>query len=303
MTTTATTTALASRDAPGVFIATPRGEVHVVIDGDPSWPAVATLHGLPGSARDFRVLGGHLAAAGVCTVRIDAPGFGRTPAHGTLARTPADRAALVVDVMKARGHRRFAVVAHSFGGSAALACAGLWPDTVTALALVSTMGVTRHRGLQVPPAVTGALGRLTRLPVVGGRALSTLQAAYARAGVRRERPVDAEGLWAETQVIGAVDFADLRLLAARVRCPTLISAADDDPLVQRDVGFALAAALSQAPLVTHRRQQQGGHFLQRSDAPAVAAWLAAVLRPPSTPPATTVTTVTTATTRRRATRG
>jgi pimeloyl-ACP methyl ester carboxylesterase len=265
-------------DTPGVFVSTPRGDVHVVVDGDPAWPAVATIHGLPGSARDFRVLAGHLAAAGVCTVRIDAPGFGRTPPHGALAKTPAERAALVVDVMRARGHRRFAVVAHSFGGSAALACAGLWPDAVSALALVSTMGVTRHRGLQLPPSVTGALGQLVRAPVVGERAFATLKAAYDRAGVRRERPVDADGLWAETQVIGALDFADLRLLAARVRCPTLVVGGDDDALVQRDVGFALAAALSSSSLVSHRRLRGGGHFLQKSDAAAVAHWLADRLR-------------------------
>jgi pimeloyl-ACP methyl ester carboxylesterase len=269
----ATSTALSSADAPGIFVPTRHGEVHVVVDGDPSWPAVATLHGLPGSARDFRVLGGLLAARGVCTVRIDAPGFGRSPAHGTLARTPADRAALVVDVMRARGHERFGLVAHSFGGSAALAAAALWPDVVRALALVCTMGVTRHRGLQLPHELNGALGALLKAPVIGPRAVATLQAAYERAGVRRDKPVDADGLYAETQVIGAVDFADLRACAARVRCPTLVVGADDDPLVQREVSFALVAALTAAPLVGHRRLRQGGHFLQKHDARALAGWM------------------------------
>lgn len=281
-TATTTTTALSSADAPGVFVRTKQGEVHVVVDGDPSWPAVATVHGLPGSARDFRVLGRLLAARSVCTVRIDAPGFGRTPAHGTLAKTPAERAALVVDVMRARGHGRFGVVAHSFGGSAALACAALYPDVVTTLALVCTMGVTRHRGLQLPHELTGALGALVKAPVVGPRAFATLKAAYERAGVRREKPVDEEGLYAETQVIGSIDFADLRGFAARVACPTLVVGADDDPLVQRAVGFALAASLTNAPLVSHRRKKTGGHFLQKHDADAVAVWLADRLD--STPP-------------------
>jgi pimeloyl-ACP methyl ester carboxylesterase len=273
-TTSSTTTSLASGDAPGVFVRTRHGEVHVVVDGDPSWPAVATLHGLPGGARDFRVLGGLLAARGVCTVRIDAPGFGRTPQFQTPPRTPAERAAVVVDVMRARGHARFGVVAHSFGGSAALACAALWPDVVTTLAMVCAMGVTRHRGLQLPHELTGALGALVKAPVVGPRALSLVQAAYERAGVRREKPVDAAGLYDETQVIGSIDFADLRAFAARVTCPTLVVGADDDPLVQRAVGFALVQALRHAPLVSHRRLQTGGHFLQRHDASAVAVWLA-----------------------------
>jgi carboxylesterase len=276
--TTTTTTALSSGDAPGVFVRTAAGEIHVVVDGDPSWPAVATIHGLPGSARDFRALGRLLIDQKVCTVRIDAPGFGRSPRHGVLAKTPAERAAVVVDVMRARGHGRFGVVAHSFGGSAALACAALWPDVVSTLALVCTMGVTRHRGLQLPHGITGALGAMVRAPVIGDRAFAALKAAYDRAGVRREKPVDKEGLYAETQVIGSIDFADLRNLAARVACPTLVASADDDPLVQREVGMALAAALSSAPLVSHRRLTTGGHFLQKHDAAAVAAWVGDRLR-------------------------
>jgi pimeloyl-ACP methyl ester carboxylesterase len=278
-TTSNMTTALSSTDRPGVFVRTRFGDVHVVVDGDPSWPAVATLHGLPGSARDFRALGALLAAASVCTVRIDAPGFGRSPPSSTLQKTPSERAGVVLDVMRARGHTRFGVVAHSFGGSAALACAALAPDVVACLALVCTMGVTRHRGLQLPHGITGALGQLVKAPVVGRRAFATLKAAYDRAGVRRERPVDERGLFDETQVIGAIDFADLRNFAARVRCPALVVGADDDKLVQREVSFALAGALTAAPLVSHRRRSTGGHFLQKTDAEAVAGWLADRLRP------------------------
>jgi pimeloyl-ACP methyl ester carboxylesterase len=274
-----TTTSVVTADRPGVFVTTRFGDVHVVIDGDPSWPAVATVHGLPGSARDFRALGALLATASVCTVRIDAPGFGRSPPSSTLQRTPAERAGIVLDVMRARGHRRFGLVAHSFGGSAALACAALAPDVVTCLALVCTMGVTRHRGLQLPHGITGALGQLVTAPVVGPRAFATLKAAYERAGVRRERPVDERGLFDETQVIGAIDFADLRNFAARVRCPALVVGADDDKLVQREVSFALAAALTAAPLVSHRRSRTGGHFLQKADADAIAGWIVDRLRP------------------------
>ena len=271
------TTALEHRDPTGVFVKTSQGEVHVVVDGDPRAPAVCCVHGLPGSARDFRALAAELARRGLCAVRVDAPGFGRSPTGPRLLTSAGSRAALLVEVMQARGHRHWGVVGHSFGGTAALATAALYGDQVGALVLVNSIGVTRHRGLSVPHELTRQARRFARLPVVGPRLVAVVQQGYARLGIRSEEPVDADDVVDHTQLVGGLDFADLRSFAVRVRAPSLVVSAADDRVVQADVSFTLAQALSSTTLTTHRHRDHGGHGLQKHDAPAIAAWLSARL--------------------------
>ncbi len=275
--------ALEHGDRAGVFVRVDiggvAGDVHVVVDGDPADPAVATVHGIPGGTRDFRVFAAEAKARGLCVVRVDLPGFGRSPSPSrgsALLASAQARAQLIVDVMAARGHREFAVVGHSFGGTAALATAALHPSSVTALALVNSVGVTRHRGLQVPHELTRQVKHLAKVPVVGARLLDVMVATYARMGIRSEKPLDHDDVVAHTELIGGLDFADLRAFAAAVSAPALVVSASDDKLVEPAVSFTLAQALSTtSPLVTHRHKQSGGHFLQKHDAPAIASWIAA----------------------------
>ena len=269
----AATTALEHRDATGVFVRTSCGEVHVVVDGDPRAPAVCCLHGLPGSVRDFRSLAGELVKRGLCSVRVDAPGFGRSAAAATLLTSAQARAALLVEVMQARGHETWAVVGHSFGGSGALATAALYGDQVTALVMINSIGITRHRGLQLPHEITRQARHVARLPVVGERLVAVVRRGYARLGIRPDKALDADDVIAHTQLVGGLDFADLRCFAAQVRAPSLVVSAADDRVVESAVAFALAQALSYTKLTSHRHLGSGGHFLQKRDAPAIASWL------------------------------
>jgi len=272
------TTALDVADRPGVFVKTRRGEVHVVVDGDPALPAVACIHGIPGGTRDFRAFAGAATARGLSVVRIDLPGFGRTPAFaGPLLRAAVDRADLVHEVMLARGHSHFAVVGHSFGGTTALAAAARHASSVTALVMVNSAGVTRHRGLQIPHELTRQVKHLAGVPLLGERLLGTLIQTYARMGIRGEKPLDHDDVIAHTELIGGLDFKDLRLFAAAVTAPALVVSALDDRLVEPQVAVTLAAALAagaQPGLVSHRQLVTGGHFLQKRDAPAIASWIA-----------------------------
>jgi pimeloyl-ACP methyl ester carboxylesterase len=264
-------------DGAGVFVKVAGGEVHVVVDGDPADPAVACVHGVPGGTRDFRVFAAEAKARGLCVVRLDLPGFGRSPPSPTLLAAPEQRAALLVEVMRARGHARFAVVGHSFGGTTALATAALHPSSVTALVMVNSVGVTRHRGLQAPHELIGQVKHLAKLPLVGDRLLDTLLKTYARLGLKSEKPLERDDVVAHTELIGGLDFADLRAFAARVTAPALVASSRDDRLVEPLVSFTLAAALTSSPLETHRHKQGGAHFLQKHDAAAIASWLAARL--------------------------
>lgn len=270
--------ALELADRPGVFVKTRRGEVHVVVDGDPGLPVVACLHGIPGGTRDFRAFAAAATALGLSVVRIDLPGFGRTPAFaGPLLRAAEDRADLVHEIMVARGHGSFAVLGHSFGGTTALATAARYASSVTALVLVNSAGVVRHRGLQVPHELTRQVKHLAGLPMLGERLLGTLIQTYARMGIRGEKPLDHDDVIAHTELIGGLDFKDLRLFAAAVRAPALVVSAADDHLVEPRVAVTLAAALGAAAdpgVVSHRHLATGGHFLQKRDAAAIASWIA-----------------------------
>lgn len=256
-------------DPPGEML----GDVHVVVEGERSAPAVALVHGIPGSVRDWRYASPALAAAGMCAVRLDMPGFGQTAPQVFASPRAENRAAFVRGCMRALGFERFAIVGHSIGGAVALMAAACFPDDVWALGLINSAGTRRHRGLTVPASWIRALAQVARLPVVGERAVRQLDAFYEGRGTRNPQPLDAERAFLHLAISGDLDIAANKLAAARVRCPTWVASAHDDPLVELAVGTALARDLTAAPLVTHLVRDRGGHYLQKHAARELADWL------------------------------
>jgi pimeloyl-ACP methyl ester carboxylesterase len=262
------------------LVDTAHGSVHVEVDGDLNADVVvACIHGLPGSARDFTSLGRELRARGACAVRFDMPGFGKstlsTSALPSSVHTPLSRGVLVGAVMAALDVRRFVVVGHSFGGTAALATAAR-VEGVSALVMACAVGVTRHHGLSLPHELTGRLELLRRVPGLGEQLaapfVGAVRSTIAGLGVRGERSYSDDEIVEHTKIIGGIDFADLRRFANEVRVPSLVLSAQDDRLVQPDVASTLAAALRHAPLVSHHHRQTGGHFLQKRAADVIADW-------------------------------
>lgn len=263
----------APTDPPGTFL----GDVHVVIEGDRRRPAVALLHGIPGSTRDFRYLGPCLEAAGLCAVRIDLPGFGKTPARAFPSTRPADRAAFVRQTMKALGFGRFAVAGHSFGGGTALLCAALFPDDVIAFVGMNSIGPRRHRGFGAPASFMRAVGHAMSLPGLGVGLHRLVVQAYAARGLKSDVPLDLPVVQDHAAIIGGLSFKELRQAARLVQAPSLVVSSQNDRLVEPASSFALARALRGAPLTSHLHVAEGGHFLQKHEAPAIARWLARVV--------------------------
>jgi pimeloyl-ACP methyl ester carboxylesterase len=257
-------------DPAGTFL----GEVHVVTEGDPKGPAVALIHGLPGSVRDFRYLAPAIAACGLRAVRIDMPGFGKTPARAFPSTSLTNRAAFIHRVMRGLGHEKFALAGHSFGGGIAMHCASLFGDDVTALVCINSLGPRRHRGYRAPGTLIRASTRLLDLPLVGPRWHEGVKRAYAEWGLKSDIGLDIDVIKLHFALFGGVDFKELRVAAARVRCASLVVSSRDDPLVEPPCAFALVRALVRAPLVSHVHVESGGHFLQKHQATAIAAWLA-----------------------------
>jgi pimeloyl-ACP methyl ester carboxylesterase len=101
--------------------------------------------------------------------------------------------------------------------------------------------------------------------------------AYAAIGVHSDVELTPERMAVHMSWAARIDFAAQRRAATAVRCPTLLIAANDDPIVEPLVSRELLAAFH-AGVVTSTFVDVGGHFLQRHEAPRIAAWLAATVR-------------------------
>lgn len=281
MTTTKTQTKtrpLAPTDPEGTFLEVPSGRVHVVVEGPEEGPVCLLVHGAPGSVRDFRYLAPELAARGLRAVRVDMPGFGQTPLSVWPSLDARGRAAFLRN-LGGLFAERVALVGHSIGGSACLVAAGLYPESVSALALVNSVGVTRHRGMRVPERVARLLDEALALPSVGDAVGLLLRDAMASLGFRKVDvdALDVESLRVHMQIVGGLDFQLHRAAARKVRCPTLVASAEDDPLVEPRVSQALADALCGRALQRHLHLKEGGHYLQKHAARDIAMQLAEML--------------------------
>jgi len=263
--------AVTPTDPEGSFVETGRGPVFVVDEGPKDAAHVLFLvHGVPGSTRDFRYLGPALATSGIRAIRVDLPGFGRTPMETSLETHAKNRAALVVRLADLMGVPRFGVVAHSYGGSLALLAAANFPTRVRALVLLASIGVLRHRVFPILPApVFAGIARALETSPVDEPLRTFVQKAYAALGLQIDVPAHVLAHW--TRVIAATDFAAHRAAARTIECPTLLVSADDDPLVEPRIHLDLAARLDARGVpVRHLKFSRGGHFVQKTHARHVA---------------------------------
>lgn len=235
--------------------------------------AAVMVHGAPGSVRDFRYVAPPVCAGGVRVVRLDLPGFGRSPRWGPEDVQTRTRAACVVDAVEALGLERVVVVGHSLGGAVAIAAAERAPERVAGVALICSVGLRPHRASlprnPIPSAIIrwalarrGVMQRLTaplvrRIFVLGGFSSRLTYAAMA-------------------QTFACADALDFEQHAARVRrmvAPALVAWADDDPLIEPEIARALADA---CPPGRRLGFADGGHNPQKPHAQvigeSIAAW-------------------------------
>jgi pimeloyl-ACP methyl ester carboxylesterase len=264
-------------DPPGRLVDTDAGPVHVVDEG--RGPPVLLVHGLPGSTRDFRYLGPALAARGVRAIRVDLPGLGGTPSSSGHGPTLAGAARTIVDVARALALSRFVLCGHSFGGAICLHAAARLGDRVAALAMINGPGPVRHRGYLAPSAAHAAVAALLRAPAVGARLAPVVQRMYQSAGFKPDVvPKDPAQLAAIGALVATLDFRAIRRELATIDVPVLVASSDDDPFIEPFVPRASLRALPPTALRTHLHAREGGHYLQKHQAAAIAAWIARVAR-------------------------
>lgn len=106
--------------------------------GDPDGAPLLALHGAPACRLMFSIAGKAARARGLRIVAPDRPGYGLTPPDRDASL--AARAQWLVAFADAVGLERFRLLGVSGGAPYAVALAGLVPDRVSGLALVSPMG-------------------------------------------------------------------------------------------------------------------------------------------------------------------
>jgi pimeloyl-ACP methyl ester carboxylesterase len=264
---------LPTSDPPVRLRETAAGVVGVADEGPPDAPAVLCIHGIPGSARDFRYLG-PLLATRLRVVRLEMPGFGSAPPGAV--DTLAGWAAATVAAADALGFERFAVLGHSFGGGAALHAAARAGTRLTGAVLLASMGGRRHRGFLLPCGAYALGARLAGHRQFWRPATALVRAAYRLNGLRP--PVDDAGLVLHMRLLGSVDFGELAASAGRVAAPALVVHAADDRLVEVDIARALVREFPSASFVGLAR---GGHHLNRTRPREVAEAVLGLLAPGS----------------------
>lgn len=234
-------------------------------------PVLVGVHGLPGSARDFRYVGGALPST-VRLIRLELPGFGETPASSASGATIADRGNFVLAALDALKLERVVLFGHSMGGPVAVHAAAHAPSRIAALGLLASVGLRPHRMLR-RFAAAGAFSRAVDRPLLGALAKKLLHRAFVATGFS---PQTSEAEVAQTtKIIAALDLGQHRENLARLIQPTLMAWAEDDAFIEKEIFEELAAQVPKGPRL---RWADGGHNIQKSHAKEVADALVALIR-------------------------
>lgn len=261
-----TTLQLAVSDPPLIALKLAQGTLTYSDEGPLEAPALLAVHGIPGSVRDFRHLG-PLLTDRLRFIRVDLPGFGGSAPVDDAVDSFTGRARVVIELADALGLAQFSILGHSMGGGTALVLAAARAQRVRLLALVSSVALSRHRGLGLPPAVFALMGRLLRVPGLGHALLPWMRAQYQRRRLPGAEAMDRAEIARQLRAIAAVDFALMRRSVAGELPRILLAYAKDDHMIETHISEELARALSQARVLAF---DSGGHNLQKTRAVELA---------------------------------
>lgn len=245
----------------------PHGVLSYVDEGPRGAPALFAVHGIPGSARDFRYLAPQLTQA-VRFVRVDLPGFGGSAPHERAVSRLDGRVESLLGLADYLDLPRFGVLGHSMGGATAVLAAAEHPDRVTCLVLLASIGLRPHRGLGMSSRRFRLLGHGFSVPLLRSLFLRVARDRYRRRRFSGADSIDARTFGIHFKAIGAADFPRLRAAYASALPPTLVAYARDDRMVETAIQEELRAALPAARVLAF---EDGGHNIQKTRAAPLAA--------------------------------
>jgi pimeloyl-ACP methyl ester carboxylesterase len=227
--------------------------------------AIILVHGIPGSVADFRYLG-PLLAEKMRVYRLDFPGFGQSEIAPLRQSNLISRSDLIMGFADSLGLDRFMLLGHSMGGPPAMVTASRFPQRVSRLVMLASVGLRRHRGLFMNPKSIWPAIALSYLPGVQAMMVRNTRAAYKRMRFPGSDKLEAAEVRHHASIVAGISFRQLNAAAAKVNCPSLVSYAEDDKLVEPRVGEGLAHALNAETLVF----PEGGHNIQKTKAENIA---------------------------------
>ncbi|HXW32466.1 MAG TPA: alpha/beta hydrolase [Acidimicrobiales bacterium] len=242
-------------------------------------PPVLLVHGQPGGAEDWDRLCRSLGD-GQRLLVVDRPGYGHS---GLEARSMADNAELLADLLADGGAAPAVVVGHSYGGGIALLMAARRPEVVAGVVLLAAVGaknsVNGFDHLLATPVVGEALsaaglftlGRVlpplrqlsSRLPAPFGAWLEVSLPDGRYAAELNQQGMRLWRTFVTEQRSLLASLGDLELSMGRIRVPAIVASGTRDVVVPPRASAALAAGIPGAELVSLAGV---GHFVAR-DAP------------------------------------
>lgn len=247
------------------------------------------LHGNPANMHDFEALAAHLGAR-LDVLAIDLPGFGRSGnvrrvRHETVLHSYARHVQAAVDALG--WHEPYYLLGHSHGAAVAQSMAALFPERISRLVLLGSVGTPAHWGyrqLRVPGVMSGLrlLARALELP--NPRPVRKRLVRAIMTPIFAPSPLAEE--WIDTQ-LAVVDArpevlvnmalvatgdpcAQLARTAASIRAPTLFVHGDSDRLVPVRYARGIYEIVSRRCPSEFHVLPNTGHMLQISHPESVS---------------------------------
>lgn len=251
-------------------------------------PAVVLVHGLPGSAHDWRATTEQLAGAGYRVIAYDRAGYGRSTSRLAGADTLQDNVRNLADLLTALGLDDVVLVGWSYGGAAVMQLAADEDPRIRGLVLVGTGGPDSDDATP-PEASTGmrlfystpALHWRRLVPPVG-RGLMSVLSEQAFSGKPQpawwmESLIANFSRWETVLVYRAEMFApiDATFTPEKISVPVRILHGDDDRLAPVSIGRYLAEKI---PGATYHEVAGGSHMLPVIHPGLVVGEVTALLR-------------------------
>lgn len=240
------------------FLSLPSGQAMITDQGE--GPALITIHGLPGSIRDMRWMASCLEGP-IRMIRVDLPGFGQTPLATMPDPRPQKRAEFILQIADELGISRFAVLGHSMGGPVAIHLAANYPERVTGLVLLASVGLRPHQFLRYNPTIRPVTRMLKWIPGASTLMLPMIRQAFLQAGFSEK--LTLEECHHCLRCTTAHSFRALREAVKRLKTPTFAAWAEDDKMIEAAIFEELAAACPEGP---RHAFPKGGHNIQKSQA-------------------------------------
>lgn len=238
-----------------ITLKTDRGEIRAKVWGPPEGMKVLALHGWLDNSASFDPLLPLLPASWQ-VVAIDLPGHGFSTHRGPgQAYHFIDWIGDVESVLEALKWEKAALIGHSLGGGIAAIFAGTFPDRVTKLVLLESLGPLSNEAEGMPQRLEHHLAERRRLAVKGPpkyatldevvhlrRMVGSLAERSARRLVERGMKPAAEGVtWRSDPKLRLpspmrLTLQQVQSFLKRIACPTLVIRAEQGmPIEEAEV--------------------------------------------------------------------